>query len=341
MATHPLQLTFVQSASKTGQLPPTPCEVAFVGRSNVGKSSVINALANRKQLARVSNTPGRTQLLNLFVLPTGATVMDLPGYGFAKVHASARNSWGPMIEGYITGRENLEMVVVLVDGLIGPTVLDVQMLEWLRFSEVNHMIVATKQDKVKPSKIGARKAELAAGCNLEINDVLWVSAAKNINIEVLRNRVLELLKYTPSDTHQPVRIPTSTPRATTPVARAPRTLRASETSGPAASGASGIASSPRVGDTSRVASNARGSGSSGGSVNARAAGSPRTTDTPRAGARTAGIRVAGTPRGSGAARVRTASDALGANRAPGTPRPARAPQREKTQEHLDELNDFG
>ena len=194
---------------------------------------------------------------------------------------------------------------------------------------------------MKPSKIGARKAELAAGCSLEINDVLWVSAAKNINIEVLRNRVLELLKYTPSDTHQPVRIPTSTPRATTPVARAPRTLRASETSGPAASGASGIASSPRVGDTSRVASNARGSGSSGGSVNARAAGSPRTTDTPRAGARTAGIRVAGTPRGSGAARVQTASDALGANRAPGTPRPARAPQREKTQEHLDELNDFG
>ena len=277
MATHPLQLTFVQSASKTGQLPPTPCEVAFVGRSNVGKSSVINALANRKQLARVSNTPGRTQLLNMFVLPTGATVMDLPGYGFAKVHASARNSWGPMIEGYITGREHLEMVVVLVDGLIGPTPLDVQMLEWLRFSEVNHMIVATKQDKVKPSKIGARKAELAAGCNLQINDVLWVSAAKNLNIEVLRNRVLELLKYAPSDTHQPVRVSTAAPRATTPVARAPR-----------------VANAPADPRTHPVA-----------------------------------------PRKSGEART------PGVTETPGSPRGARALKREKTQAHLDELNDFG
>jgi GTP-binding protein len=294
VATHPLQLTFVQSASKTGQLPPTPCEVAFVGRSNVGKSSVINALANRKQLARVSNTPGRTQLLNMFVLPTGATVMDLPGYGFAKVHASARNSWGPMIEGYITGREHLEMVVVLVDGLIGPTALDVQMLEWLRFSEVNHMIVATKQDKVKPSKIGARKAELAAGCNLQINDVLWVSAAKGTNIEVLRNRVLELLKYTPSETQQPVRMPAAAPRSTTPVARAPR---ASST--PRASGVSTTSGAPDL---------------------ARTSGGPRV-----AGA----SRIAGTPRGSGGQRLA------------GTPRTARAPQREKTQEHLDELNDFG
>jgi GTP-binding protein len=289
----------VQSASKTGQLPSTPCEVAFVGRSNVGKSSVINALANRKQLARVSNTPGRTQLLNLFVLPTGATVMDLPGYGFAKVHASARNSWGPMIEGYITGRENLEMVVVLVDGLIGPTALDIQMLEWLRFSEVNHMIVATKQDKVKPSKIGARKAELAAGCNLEINDVLWVSAAKNLNIEVLRNRVLELLKYTPSEKQQPVSIPTTTPRATTPVARAPRSQ----------------GSDPSDNSASRAPATSRGSG-------ARVARSPEPTRTSRT------ARTPGTPLGT-------------ATRTPGNPRAARVPPREKTQEHLDELNDFG
>jgi GTP-binding protein len=307
VATHPLQLTFVQSASKTGQLPPTPCEVAFVGRSNVGKSSVINALANRKQLARVSNTPGRTQLLNMFVLPTGATVMDLPGYGFAKVHASARNSWGPMIEGYITGRENLEMVVVLVDGLIGPTALDVQMLEWLRFSEVNHMIVATKQDKVKPSKIGARKAELAAECNLEINDVLWVSAAKNLNIEVLRNRVLELLKYTPSDTHQPVRIPTTAPRATTPVARAPRLQN---TGAPSNTSPTRTPANPRT---------------------------PGTPGTPRG----SGARVAAAPQATRTQSARAAGSQVNAARTPGTPRPARLPPREKTQEHLDELNDFG
>jgi GTP-binding protein len=332
VATHPLQLTFVQSASKTGQLPPTPCEVAFVGRSNVGKSSVINALANRKQLARVSNTPGRTQLLNMFVLPTGATVMDLPGYGFAKVHASARNSWGPMIEGYITGRENLEMVVVLVDGLIGPTALDVQMLEWLRFSEVNHMIVATKHDKVKPSKIGARKAELAAGCNLEINDVLWVSAAKNLNIEVLRNRVLDLLKYTPSDKQQPVRIPASAPRSTTPVARAPRT-------------------GPRASNNSNTSTGSTGPRDQGASApqNAARARTPDTTATRSQGTgrtaralRTPGIsRTSGTARGPGITRGADAAPTAGTPRVAGTPRPKRAPQREKTQEHLDELNDFG
>jgi GTP-binding protein len=295
----------------------------------VGKSSVINALANRKQLARVSNTPGRTQLLNMFVLPTGATVMDLPGYGFAKVHASARNSWGPMIEGYITGRENLEMVVVLVDGLIGPTALDVQMLEWLRFSEVNHMIVATKHDKVKPSKIGARKAELAAGCNLEINDVLWVSAAKNLNIEVLRNRVLDLLKYTPSDKQQPVRIPVSAPRSTTPVARAPRT-------GPGASNTSTGSTGPRDQGASAPQNTAHSR-----TPHTAATRSPGTGRT--AGAlRTPGIsRTPGAPRGPGITRGADAPPTAGTPRVAGTPRPKRAPQREKTQEHLDELNDFG
>ncbi len=194
MATHPLQLTFVQSATKLSQLPGARVEVAFVGRSNVGKSSVINALANRKQLARVSNTPGRTQLLNLFTLPTGATVMDLPGYGYAAVNANARRAWQPMIENYLTGRENLVMVVVLVDGEIGPTKLDLQMLEWLRFEHVDHMIVATKHDKVRPSRLGHRKKEFAALCNLEVADILWVSASKNTNIDVLRSRVLDLLK---------------------------------------------------------------------------------------------------------------------------------------------------
>ena len=117
----PLQLTFVTSAKRHSDLPDSPCEVALVGRSNVGKSSLINALANRRQLARVSNTPGRTQLLNLFTLPTGGTLMDLPGYGYAAVPGREKAGWQAMIEGYLLERECLDLVLVLVDGEIGPT----------------------------------------------------------------------------------------------------------------------------------------------------------------------------------------------------------------------------
>jgi GTP-binding protein len=185
----PLALEFRVSAAKLSQLPDSPREVAFVGRSNVGKSSLINALANRRQLARVSNTPGRTQLINLFTLPGGGTVVDLPGYGYAKAPGAVRAGWRDMIEGYLLGREPLNMVFVLVDGEIGPTPLDVQMFEWLRDNEIPHTIVATKWDKVKSSKRDTRKRELAAGCQLDTGDIVYVSAAKNTNLDRLRELV--------------------------------------------------------------------------------------------------------------------------------------------------------
>ncbi|MGA9275341.1 ribosome biogenesis GTP-binding protein YihA/YsxC [Ilumatobacter sp.] len=199
----PLQLTFVESASRARTLPESPVEVAFVGRSNVGKSSLINAIANRKQLARVSNTPGRTQLINLFRLDEGprgktdrgvpaepvATVVDLPGYGFAKAAKSIKGDWPAMIEGYLLEREELVMVFVLVDGAIGPTKLDVQMLDWLRFNTVPHTVVATKLDKVKSSKRATRRKELASGCMLEPDDIVWASATKGDGIDQLRSLV--------------------------------------------------------------------------------------------------------------------------------------------------------
>ncbi len=203
----PLQLTFVESASRAHTLPASPVEVAFVGRSNVGKSSLINALANRKQLARVSNTPGRTQLINLFRLDEGkmrraggkqgqglaeepvGTVVDLPGYGFAKTAKSVKGDWPAMIEGYLLEREELVMVFVLVDGAIGPTKLDVQMLDWLRYNTIPHTVVATKHDKVKSSKRASRKKELAAGCMLDPGDVLWASATKGDGIDRVRSVV--------------------------------------------------------------------------------------------------------------------------------------------------------
>ena len=189
----PLQISFVTSSKDVATLPDTPAEVAFVGRSNVGKSSLINALANHRQLARVSNTPGRTQLINLFRVPSGGAIVDLPGYGYAAVPGRIKQGWQKMIEGYLLGRTSLVNVFVLVDGEIGPTKLDVQMLDWLRANGVPHTVVATKHDKVKSSARETRKRKLAAACHLEPGDVVWVSASKGTGIDVLRSLVTSYL----------------------------------------------------------------------------------------------------------------------------------------------------
>ena len=189
MASPPLRLQFLRSATRVRDLDEAGPEVAFVGRSNVGKSSLINALARQRQLARVSNTPGRTQLINVFGHADGGTVDDLPGYGYAKVPDRVRRDWPEMIEGYLLDREPLVMVFVLVDGAIGPTPLDVQMLEWLRENEVPHTVVATKSDKVKSSKRPGRRRDLAEGCQLEQGDIVWVSSTKGDGVERLRDLV--------------------------------------------------------------------------------------------------------------------------------------------------------
>jgi len=193
----PLALRFVTSADRLDRLPDSPAEVTVVGRSNVGKSSLLNALANRRDLAKTSKTPGRTQLLNLFELEphdsaTG-TLVDCPGYGYAKTPRSVREGFQPMIEGYLTGREELRMIGVLVDGEIGPTKLDVQLLEWLRHHGLPHAVIATKHDKVKAKGREKRKRDLADGCGLDRGEVLWVSAHSGVNVDVLRDRVREWL----------------------------------------------------------------------------------------------------------------------------------------------------
>jgi GTP-binding protein len=181
-----LDLRFVLSADRVEALPDARAEVAVVGRSNVGKSSLLNALAGRKALANVSKTPGRTQLLNFFELEGGATVVDCPGYGYASAPAKTRAKWQSMMEDYLLERENLAMILVLVDGEIGPTKLDVQMLEWLRANTLPHTVIATKHDKVKASHRDKRKRELAAGCDLLPSDIVWVSAAKGTGIDRLQ-----------------------------------------------------------------------------------------------------------------------------------------------------------
>lgn len=185
----PLPLRFVTSAPDVVHLPEGDAEVAIVGRSNVGKSSLLNALGNRKDLARASKTPGRTRLLNCFEVAPRATVVDCPGYGYAKAPARDRGRWRAMMETYLLEREPLTMVMVLVDGEIGPTALDTQMLDWLRSIAAPHSVVATKHDKVKSQQRERRKQDLAAGCQLERGDVTWVSAAKGVGIDDLRRLV--------------------------------------------------------------------------------------------------------------------------------------------------------
>ena len=185
----PLQLRFVTSADHLRNLPDSPAEVALVGRSNVGKSSLLNARGNQRQLAHVSKTPGRTRLLNCFELPDGTTVVDCPGYGYASAPKHMRERWQQMMERYLLEREPLVRILVLVDGEIGPTKLDVQMLEWLRAHDLPHTIVATKHDKVRSSHRDKRKRELAAGCEVDPKDVVWVSAAKGTNVDRLRDLV--------------------------------------------------------------------------------------------------------------------------------------------------------
>ena len=190
-------MRFVRSFTSADDLPHVHAEIALVGRSNVGKSSLINALAQRKSLARTSKSPGATRLLNAFEVgrtDSGRWLMDLPGYGFAKVPRAEQQRWAEMLNTYIAERENLVSILLLIDSEIGPTALDLQTRQWLEHLNRQICFVATKVDKVRPSKSKKRRVDLAEKLGVEKPEITWVSANKGSGIAELRTRISDLLE---------------------------------------------------------------------------------------------------------------------------------------------------
>jgi len=144
---------FIKSANTPGDYPSSGLpEIAFAGRSNVGKSSLINCLVHRCGLAKTSSTPGKTRLLNFFTVNSALSLVDLPGYGYASVPQKVRRSWGPMVESYLKRRKELRLVVLLIDARRKPTQQDLQLTEWLRHYGIPYITVVTKIDKIPRSK---------------------------------------------------------------------------------------------------------------------------------------------------------------------------------------------
>lgn len=152
-------------------------EFMFCGRSNVGKSSFINALVNRKALARTSSNPGKTQTLNLFLINDSIIFVDVPGYGYARVSKSIRETFEPMIKSYITNREELKCAFLLVDIRHEPTNQDKQMLDFLRYYDVPVCIIGTKLDKLKRSEIEKNKKIIRNKLVLSIDDPFIVTSS--------------------------------------------------------------------------------------------------------------------------------------------------------------------
>lgn len=174
------QSEFIISAVKREQYPlDNRNEVAFVGRSNVGKSSIINSLTNRKKLAKVSGTPGKTRLINFFLINNDFYLVDLPGYGYAKVSKSEKDSWDKTIEMYLTEREQLKRIVLLVDSRHKPTGDDILMYEWAKHFGYDVVVVATKSDKLKNSEFKKNEKIIKETLKLKEEDKFYFFSSLN------------------------------------------------------------------------------------------------------------------------------------------------------------------
>jgi len=168
-------------------------EVAFAGRSNVGKSSLINKLIHRKKFARVSNTPGRTREINFFEVNKKFVLADLPGYGYARVSKERKAAWRPLIEGYLRGSPSLRGIVQLLDARHSPSVDDLQMLDFLAKLGTPTIIVATKIDKIAPSQRADRVEQLAREAGVDLDQVIPFSAVSGTGRDELAAAIVGLI----------------------------------------------------------------------------------------------------------------------------------------------------
>lgn len=171
-------------------------EIALVGRSNVGKSSLVNCISNRKNFARTSSTPGKTATINFYEIGKRFRLVDLPGYGYAKVSKIEKEKWGEMIEGYLSSRKNLVQVIQLVDARHKPSADDKMMFDWIKSYNFEPLVVATKLDKLKKSQIEGNLTAIYEELELNEESVLIPFSSET---REGRDEVLELIEYVLAD----------------------------------------------------------------------------------------------------------------------------------------------
>ena len=188
---------FICSAVTPEQYPPDDLpEVAFAGRSNVGKSSLINKILNRKKLVRTSKTPGRTQLLNFFEINDFWRFVDLPGYGYAKVPKEVQKRWRPMVENYLTTRVNLRGMVWLLDIRREVSKEDLTLWDWLRTKQLTVIVVITKADKLSKNKRNKQAASIAKSLGMKARELIQFSATSGEGKDEVWQELIKLLETT-------------------------------------------------------------------------------------------------------------------------------------------------